>query len=123
MVEGGGGGFEGGVGDQGYVGLDVGGLLGGEEDDAGGVEGKGGLEHEVGEELGLGEVDADGLGPAGAKLGACEEGGVQGAEAGGERTMVDAEAGAGAWDGVEERPLVLQGGAVGGVLLEEWVDV
>ena len=64
FVELAGGEFEAGVGGGANVGVDVRGIFGGEEDDAGWVHNQGGLEHEVGEGFGVAEVRVDGCGPA-----------------------------------------------------------
>ncbi len=122
MVELAGWGFEGEVGGGLDVGLDVRGIFRGEEDDAGGVHYKSGLQHEVGEGFGAGEVGVGCGGPALAEGFVVDESGVDGAEVVGEGAVVDAEGFGGLDGGVERRPLVLQGAAVGGTLGEEGGD-
>jgi hypothetical protein len=80
VVELAGGEFEAGVVGEFDVGLDVRGLLGGEEDDAGWVHDEGGLQHEVGQGFGEAEVGVGGCGPALAEGFVVDESGVESAE-------------------------------------------
>ena len=109
------------------VGVDVRGILGGEEDDAGWVHNQGGLEHEVGEGFGAAEVRVDRCGPALAEGFVIDDRLVNGVEVFCEGAVVYAkgcggpDGDSGDW-GVENGPLVLQGAAVGGVGGEDGGD-
>ncbi len=116
--------LEGGAGGGADVGVDVRGIFGGEEDDAGWIQDEGSFEHEVGEGFGVAEVGVGGGGPALAEGFVFDDRFVDGVEVFCEGAVVDSEGlGGGVWDlRVEKGPFVLQGTAVGGVLGEEGWD-
>lgn len=82
---------QGGVGGGAGVGLNVPGIFGGEEDDAGWVHHQRCLEHEVSERGGLTEIGAGQCGPALAEWLIFAESVMQVVEVVGEGTMVNAE--------------------------------